>query len=271
MNDSFDETATLYLLDELEAPARADFEAQVARDPAQAERLRELERDFEARIRELPQQAPPPRAWMRVQAAIGEKSVAARAPVIPWLGAIRWGLAAAFLIGLGGFVVHELRPPAADVAPGLVVADLGSNGGRVALSPATPVQDADERFRQLAVLARRYWDAPTEAPAGDRAYALFDPEASEGFIGVRHLAPPANGRHYHLWIVDAATNRAQDLGELPLDGAERGLYHFSVTPENAARAARVDFLVTAEASAAGPLTKPAGDVVMGTRQSAKPF
>lgn len=270
MNDDFDETATLYLLDELEAPARADFEAQIARDPVRATRLRALEADFENRIRELPQQPPSAGAWMRIQDAIADEETAVSSARFPGSGLWRWGMAAAILIGLGLFVTLEMRSKAADATPSLVVADLGANGGRVAVSRLTPPQDADDRFRQLASLARRYWDAPAEAQGGDRAYALFDPAANEGFIGVRHLSPPAGGHRYHLWVVDTATNEARDAGELPMDGAAQGLYHFSVDPEQAARSSRLDFVVTAEESARMPLAKPAGAVVMGSG-AAKPF
>ncbi|HEY4299770.1 MAG TPA: anti-sigma factor [Candidatus Didemnitutus sp.] len=262
MNESIDETAILYLLDELDAPARAGFEAKVLADPALAKRLRELEDDFEARIRELPQRPAPAGTWSRIESAIAE-SGAARVVSFPRLAWAGFGIAAAVLLGVGTLAFRERRHPVSPSTPELLVADLGSRGGSVELSRLPGGQDADERFHELASMARQYWDEPASA-AGDRAYALFDPGAHEGFLGVRHLQPPEAGHRYHLWVVDTATNEVHDAGELPVDGAESGLYHFTVTPDQAPAPGRLDFVVTAEKKASAPQAKPAGAVVVAS-------
>jgi hypothetical protein len=265
MNETFDDTAALYLLDELAAPARAAFEAQVQADPALAARWRELESGFEAGIRALPQRPPPARSWSRLAASLDERAARPAAPFLRWAWA-GLGVAAAVLAAVGTLAFREIRHPAAGAAAELVVADLGQAGGSVEYSRLPGAPDSDERFHELAVRAREYWEEAPSTPRGaaNRVYALFDPGAHEGFLGVRHLQPPGAGHEYHLWIVDTATDEAADAGELPIDGAERGLFHFTVAPKRTGGAGPLDFIVTTEEQTAGPLTKPAGTVVVAS-------
>ena len=276
MNPSIDETATLYLLGELEPVERAAFEAQLERDPALAERLRALEVELEARVRALPQFTPPPGSLARIEARIDAPGVAGRArnraaPGGSWFAWAKWGLAAVAVLGIGTIAVQEIRR---GVAPRVIVVGLGTDRSataEVALR-AAGAADADGRFVQLAALAERFWEKPGDLPVTlvadgqPRAYAVFDPGSNEGFLGVRQLQQAPGDRRYHLWIVDTQTRRARDAGILPVGGDGRGLFSFSLAPGEAGPAGRMAFFVTAEDGTAAAGGQPHGQVVLGDRR-----
>jgi hypothetical protein len=278
MKTPFDEAAGLYVLDQLDARERAEFEARLLHDSALAARVRELESALAERIRALPQHQPPAGALACIESRLdGERAAGDRAKVrqfpLPWASVARWGLAAVAVLGIGIIAVQELRRgPAAPAHPVLIMVGLDSGRSTFAELPLNEQpQSADGRFIQLASLAARFWEKPGELPAavvsgrpGSRGYALFDPGSNEGFIGIQQLPSAGQGQHYHLWMVDTASGRIREAGILPLKDGDGGLYFFSVPPAGAeATSGRLDFFVTAEDGTAPESDRPKGKVVLG--------
>jgi hypothetical protein len=130
--------------------------------------------------------------------------------------------------------------------------------------------DADARFIQLASLAEQFWDKPGDLPVAStaggldgRGYALFDPTTNQGFIAIQQLPVAAPGKTYQLWISDRASGQVREAGTLPLAGAQRGLYFFSLPAAAQTPVSRPDFFVTAEDGVASSAGQPHGPVVLG--------
>lgn len=293
MNASLEETAVLYVLDQLDNSARAVFGARLAREPELAAFVRELESGLAAGVSALPPQAPPTGLLGRIEVAIDADAESGRtlAATIPtpdretarasgsgspwrWLNWAQWGIAAVIAVSLATLAVQSLRRPA---APTFVV--VGMDATRATLTELRPsgaaTQDPDARFVQLAALAQDFWRNPQAVPvampagagsAGNRGYAIFDPASRQGFLAVEQLPAIAANQRYHLWVADTTTGRVQDAGILPLAGVNRGLYSFRAETTGATPPARLSFFVTLEDAAAGaaqPATQPRGKVVLG--------
>lgn len=272
MTTHLEELACLYVLDRLEGGDRTAFEARLLREPELADLVRDLEAALRRGIGALPPHEPPAGLLARIDAAIDRPSAPPSSRVVPlWAAAARWGIAAVIAIGVGVIAVQEWRRGPARAAPYVLVVGLDrahSTLTRLPLGDAPA--GADARFIQLASLAQQYWDKPTDLPATVAAdgregggYAVFDPGTNQGFIAVRGMPAAADGRRYHLWVIDTATGQAREAGALPVAGAGGGLYFFSVAPAQGSAPDRLDFTVTAEAPSDGVLTRPRGQVVLG--------
>lgn len=263
MNPNLEESACLYVLDQLEPAERAAFERQLLADPALAALVRELESALARGVGALPRRTPPAGLLQEIEARLGTARPASLARVVA-----RWGLAAVLLLAVGLAGVWKLRGPAA-ASPYLLFAGLDPRQSTLARVPvAEAASGPDARFVELASLAQRYWDRPADQPvkaggAPGQGYAVFDPGTNQGFIAVRRIGAAPAGKRYHLWVIDTASGRARAAGALPAAGEGGGLYFFSVAPNPGARPERLNFSVTAEDASAVALVAPQGRVVLG--------
>jgi anti-sigma-K factor RskA len=278
MNTQLEDLACLYVLDRLDACERAAFEARLPGDPALAATVREVEASLSRRIHALPRHEPPAGTLARIEARIdglaaGGARPSPRGSSTLWASAARWGIAAVIAVGVGILAVQSLRRPAA-ARPYVIVVGLDSLRSTLA---ELPVQErprsADASFIQLASLAERYWDKPDDLPvkldsAGQsgRGYALFDPGSNQGFIAIRQLPAAAQGKEYHLWLLDTASGQIREAGVIPVAASARGLYFFSVLPAATATSGNPDFFVTAEDAGSTGSAQPRGKVVLGDRR-----
>lgn len=282
MNTQLEELACLYVLDQLDAAARAEFETKLLTDAELRSLVRQLESTIDVRVRALPQHEPPMDLLETIERKLPHAPAATASPqrspkVVqgPWLQFARWGIAAVIAVSLATLAVQSVRRPS---APLVVLVQLDSNRSTATqLSLPSSAKDSDARFIQLASLAESYWKKvdgqsnPSAAgPLGSRGYALFDPASQEGFLAVEQLPSIDAQKHFHLWIVDSSRGEIRDAGILPSSGAEAGLYSFSL-PETEMKASspqRLNFFVTVEDSNSSSLsnsTQPRGKVVLGQR------
>jgi hypothetical protein len=278
MNPPLEDLASLYVLDQLAAPERADFEARLLRDPALAALVRDLEAGLARGVRSLPPAEPSAALLGQIEDRI-DALVAARPGPVPsrradpprWLAFAGWGVAAVIAVSLATLAVQSLRHSPDRPMIVLVGLDAGQNTF-TELPLRGAAKDVDSRFMQLASLAENYWKKPGDLPVkppsatGDsRGYALFDPGSMHGFIAIEQLPAIAAGQSYHLWIVDPATGRVHDAGILPLTGTTRGLYSFTLGPSDSPESTRLNFFVTVEdVDAITRPAKPRGKVVLGS-------
>ncbi len=274
MNESSEETATLYVLDQLDASARAVFEARLLHDPGLAGLVRDLEAGLARGIRSLPPVEPPADLLARIEARLDAGAVPAAPPPSSglrplWLDWARWGLAASIAASLAILAFQSLRRPA---APVFVVVGLDANRNTFTEIPpqGAGARDPDARFMQLASLAENYLRKPAApaAPAStdNRGYALFDPASQQGFIVIEQIPALAQNQRYHLWVADAATGRVRDAGALPPTDAGHGLYSFALEPSDAPKSNRPQVFITVEDAREAPEPdQPRGRVVLGNR------
>jgi hypothetical protein len=277
MNESPEDTAMLYVLDQLEPRERALVEARLTREPALAALVRDYEAALAAGIGSLPPRTPSAAVLDRLEERIDELEAreieASRLPRHPWVTLAQWGLAAVITVSLATLAVQSLRR--SNAQPVFVVVGLDANRNTFAeLPPHGAAKDADARFIQLASTAENLWRNPAARPlpatttnAGNHGYAVFDPGSQQGFIAIEQLPALAGNQRYHLWVVDAPTGRIRDAGILPLAGLNRGLYSFALEPGNTppADGTRPNFFITVEDAAATTPSapQPHGRVVMG--------
>lgn len=267
MNESLQDLAAQYVLDQLGPSERSAFEALLERNPELATLVRELESTLAEHIRTLPRQDPPPGLLAQIEAQIEELAPVAPAPQSTgW----RWwpilaGMAAAACVALALVIVRRAAPSPAFV----VVAALDPSRSTLAEVPLpTNNATADARFIQLASMAEQYWNDPAQMPAkpaansGESGYAVFDPRSEQGFVAVRHIPRLPAGQRYHLWLVDTAAGSVRSAGILPLEAATRGLFFFSVPESHPSASNRVGFFITIENSGP-PNPLPRGKVVLG--------
>jgi anti-sigma-K factor RskA len=278
MNTQLEELASLYVLDQLDAAERAQFEARLVEDAELQSVVRDLESTMAARVRALPQHEPP----LDLLDAIERKLPAApaatrpqRSPKIvgfPWIPFARWGVAAVIAVSLATLAVQSVRR---SHSPVVVFVQLDSNRSTATkLSLPQTARDSDARFIELASLAESYWGKPAGMPqpsggahSPTRGYALFDPASKAGFIAVEQLPAIAREKQFHLWIVDSSTREIRDAGILPTTAPQGGLYSFSL-PQSENTSGELNFFVTIEDSAADTVTSPVqprGEVVLGRR------
>jgi anti-sigma-K factor RskA len=288
MNKQLEETACLYVLDQLDSDERAAFETRLLREPGLAQLVRDLEPALAHGVSDLPRHEPSPGTLDRIEARIAALRDTAPAPApaprrrwnpfrtgggalaLDWFSLARWGVAAVIAVSLATLAIQSLRPAA---QPVFVFVGLDADRSTFAELPQRdPAKDPDARFIQLATLAENFWRKPAELPAwavpetGDsRAYALFDPGSRQGVIVVEQLPAAAKGQQYHLWAVDSSTGRVRDAGSLPQQGTDRGMYSFALGSEDSLDAARPSFFITVEEEST-PTSAPAdprGTVVLG--------
>ncbi|MDI1247284.1 MAG: hypothetical protein PSV13_00230, partial [Lacunisphaera sp.] len=159
MNLPQEDLASLYVLDQLPAAERADFEARLLRDPALAALVRDLEADLACGIRALPPAEPPAALLGQIEDRIDALAAARSGPgptrrTDPprWLAFARWGVAALIAVSLATLAVQSLRPAAG--RPVLVLVGLGADQNTFTELPLRgAASDVDSRFMQLAALA----------------------------------------------------------------------------------------------------------------------
>ncbi|HTL67541.1 MAG TPA: anti-sigma factor [Lacunisphaera sp.] len=290
MNESTEELAALYVLDQLEAAERAAFEARLLREPALATLVQQFETGLEHGVRALPRRDVPAGACDRIEQRLdaisagtlarierrldalhaGPGPAGAATPRVPWMAWARWGIAAVIAVSLATLAVQSVRRPAS--APSIVVVGLDQDQNHFADLPVRSIApDPDARFIQLASLAQKFWEHPSALPlkpepdaAGSTGYALFDPGSRQGFIAVDHLPVVAATQRYHLWLRDPATNRILNAGVLPLGEMNRGLFSFALGSDDSPLSDRPELFVTVEDRTLEPApAQPHGKVVLG--------
>jgi hypothetical protein len=276
MNDSIEDLATLYVLDQLDPRDRASFETRLLREPDVAALVRDLESGLAGGIQSLPSREPPPDLLKRIEAQLETPATfpaKAAPPPFQWTVFARWGIAAVVAVSLATLAVQSLRPVAA--RPVFVFVGLDTNQNTFAELPLeNGSKDPDARFMQLASLAENFWIKPADQPrrpdplpGGNHGYALFDPGSRQGFIAIERLPVLEGTQRYHLWIVDPATGRIHDAGGLPHSGMNRGLYSFTLGPQTSLGPNHPGFFITVEESDSSTTpAQPQGRVVLG-RQS----
>ncbi|MEO6003109.1 MAG: anti-sigma factor [Opitutus sp.] len=277
MNSQLEELACSYVLDQLDPGDRAAFEARLLSEPELASLVRQFEAALAQNIRALPPSEPPAHVLARIESRLGDAArtdlspVAARSHPFPWSSFLRWGVAAVITLSLGTLAVQSLRRP----QPLVVLVSLDPQHSTLTELPFPNTnKDPDARFIQLASLAEQFWENPARLPVqphasdrDNRGYALFDPASRQGFIAIKQLPAIASGQRYHLWIVDTASGSIRDAGMLPLSGATRGLYSFSLAATDApAKSGQQNFFVTVEDSTTSPSAQPRGHVVLGAKR-----
>ncbi len=279
MNPQLEDLASLYVLDQLTGPERADFEARLLREPELAALVHDLEAGLARGVRSLPPAEPPAALLARIEGRIDALTAdrpgparARRTNPWRWLPFARWGVAAVIVASLATLAVQSLRHSAD--RPMIVLVGLDADKNTFTELPLRgSAKDVDSRFMQLASLAENYWKEPGDVPAkpppaaGDsRGYALFDPGSMHGFIAIEQLPAITGNQSYHLWIVDPANGRVYDAGILPLIGTTRGLYSFTLGPADSPKSTRPNFFITAEdVDAITRPARPRGKVVLGSR------
>jgi hypothetical protein len=283
MNESAEELATLYVLDQLEPRERALAEARLARDPEFAALVRDCEAALAAGVRSLPARQPSPLVLENLEDQLDRLETgqvepfpsppsALRPPRHPWVTLAQWGIAAVITLSLATLAIQSLRP--AGTQPVFVVVGLDANRNTFGELPAqgAAAKDPDSRFIQLASAAADLWRNPSARPAaarfdtgGNRGYALFDPGSQQGFLAVEQLPALEPNQRYHLWMVDESTGRIRDAGILPLAHVNRGLFSFALDPATGSKSGRPNFFITIEDASAPsePNEKPRGKVVLG--------
>ena len=297
MNESLHEAASLYVLDQLEPRERTLFEARLLQEPELAALVRHYEAALAAGIRSLPFRKPSPmvleniedqldalteRGWSPHSVRAGhsdsapprKKPARSAGSTIRWTSLAQWGIAAVIAVSLATLAVQSVRSTKGQ--PVFVVVGLDADRNTFAELPqAGPVaKDPDARFIQLASTAENLWRNPESRPAhaaspsgSNHGYALFDPASQQGFIAIEQLPALAENQRYHLWVIDAATNRIRDAGILPLAGLSRGLYSFALEPTEAPASDRnrPNFFITVEdvSPTPQPAPQPRGKVVLG--------
>ena len=286
MKESLEETASLYVLDQLEPRDRALVEARLAHEPALAALVHDYESALAAGVRSLPPRAPSPLVLERIEEQIdaleagkietfrrspsppafrearmrdghnrGQQADEGAASRLSWKTVAQWGIAAVVTVSLATLAVQSLRRPSA--SPVFVVVGLDANRNTFAElpSPGPVAKDADTRFIQLASAAEDLWRNPAARPlpvapatTGNHGYALYDPSSQQGFIAIEQLPALADNQRYHLWVIDDSTRRIRDAGILPLAGVSRGLYSFALEPGDTPKADRTrpNFFITVE-------------------------
>jgi len=284
MNESLEELAVLYVLDQLTPPERTAVEARLTDEPALAALVRDYESALAAGIGSLPPLQPSASVLGRIESGIDELESAGnlrRAQVgrskpaslpspVPrplWVDWARWGIAAVITVSLAILAFQSLRNPR--IQPVYVMVGLDANRTTFAELPSPEAKDPDTRFIQLASTAENLWRNPSARPlpaapaSGDnRGYALFDPASQQGFIAIEQLPALPGSQQYHLWVVDGKSGRIRDAGVLPLAGLNRGLYSFALDPAGtpAPDHVRPNFFITVEDTST---TQPRGKVVLG--------
>ena len=218
ISETQQEQGTLYALGLLDADEAAAFERELATDA----QLRALVRDLRetatslAEITVEPYISPPPELRDRVLQAITQEAQFAPTlktqPTRATLAAgkivrgsfswVPWALAALLLgctvlLALDGL---KMRREVADV------------NGRLVVAPTPAPVDV---FSKVAFCELE----PTpDAPIRPRAAALWDATEHRGVLRISQLAPPAAGKDYQLWAVEAGNKNPVNAGVVHLDG-----------------------------------------------------
>ncbi len=270
MNTHTEEQASLYVLDKLDHEERISFEQIMEADDQVRTLVHELEDGLEAEIRKLPQYKPAPNTLELIQARIKEEEQEAEPEKIihfPWASLNRMGIAAIILLGVGLTFLIIGKPDTTKVH----VVSMGSHHSTASTLDSTQIQfESEDHFATLASLASDYWDNPELSPVSstvnktdDHGYAVFDAETNSGFIAIKHLPKPENGKLYRLWVSDPKTDELHNAGDIPLAGNGKGLYHFTLDGKFAPNVETVEFFVTEESIEDSEKSQPQGRRVLG--------
>ena len=163
-----DRLAAEYAAGLLRGRARARFEALLPSHPALRTALRQWQERLMPLAAVIPPQAPPPRVWQRIEAALfAGRSAGAGAPQPWWRRLALWqGLTAAGATAVVALAALLANPPAqtpfvvvlssagANPAPAFV-ASFNADGRSVVTRPLTPVAVQAERSLELWALPAR--------------------------------------------------------------------------------------------------------------------
>lgn len=275
MNESLEELASLYVLDQLGDDERVAFEARLPGDPELARLVHDLGTAMARGVHALPSRNPPITTLEKIEQRIDALSAATalvrkQSGGFSWASCARWGIAAMIAVSLATLAVQSLKRSSAQ--PVIVLVEMNADKSTFAELPMRETaKDPDARFIQLASLAENYWGKSGGVPvkpdaAGNthRGYALFDSNSQQGFIAIEQLPVLAPSQRYHLWVVEPVTGQIRDAGILPLAGLNRGLYSFALGAGTGQKNERPNIFVTVEENTTSPEpAQPHGKVVLG--------
>ncbi len=280
MNTQLEELASLYVLDELNPEERSNFEQRLESDTKLLMLVRELEVALEDQIRNLPQKVAPVHVFDTVSRRItptqANKPLSKPAIVVSWSTFAGWGMAAALLLGVGLTLLLTNRDSGSPITGGqpvVLLVGMDSKSSSVEAVPSTMAVDEFESFIQLAEMAETYWKHPEQLPKNVQSplantkssgYAVYDPQSKHGFIAIQKLPVQKEGNNYFLWLKDSGSNVLECAGIIPMQNRDQGLYFFELDEGSTLASNQVAFFITEEASAEKELTKPSGQLVLGS-------
>ena len=279
MNESTQELATLYVLDKLTVEERKAFEKRLESETQLVMLVRELETAVEEQIRALPQESPPDNLYSRIESLTQphEPAPLAKSTLsISWPVLAGWGMAAALLLGVGLTLLitdRDLEGPQG-VRPVYLVVGMDSDSSSFKTIPAAFSEGELGSFGDLTQMVENYWDHPDELPskpgysplANTRGsgFAVFDPQSKYGYIAIQNLPKQKEGKNYFLWLKDPQADVLECAGIIPMQDRTQGLYFFELDDNSPISSSRVTFFVTEETASEPKLTKPVGEMVLGS-------
>jgi anti-sigma-K factor RskA len=221
IDETLEESASLYALGLLSSEDAAHFETQSRRDPELLSLVRELQ-DSAARLAHLaPPKEPPARVRSELLAAIqGRKAATQPAGSMRWLP---WAIAAGFAL-LAGFLGFDRQRLA-----GLVAELRGKDAVAQQEIEALRKQDELSKLR-IATLAALPGNAADSAGS-----VAWDGEKQRGIITLQKLPPPGPAQDYQLWVIDSHYAQPVSGGVVHVD--ERGNARLTFTVDMPIRVA----------------------------------
>jgi anti-sigma-K factor RskA len=242
IDERHEELAALYAFDLLEGEARAQFEAEIARDPALQALVDEL-RESSAALAHAAEPATPPAALRaRLLASIDARAQPAPAEVVrPPLSVFRtllpWAAAACFAIAAGWLaeLYFSSRSEAALLRDEKALADLALQTARSQLEAERILNrerlaSLDRELKTQGDLAKFKIAALTSLLNNSPqalAVAVWDPAQQQGVLQVEKLPALAADKDYQLWVVDPNYPNPVDGGTFTVDpqtGAQRVVF-----------------------------------------------
>lgn len=240
-----EELASLYALDLLEGAERAQFEAEVARDPKLEALVHDLRESSSLLVHTVGSVTPPPELKNRVLRSIETRAARAAAPdeeniirppfgfwqFVPWAAAACLALTAGWLAhreSLSRSETSQLQQQQALAAIDLQttrnqleaerlinqrrISDLGRQVASLTEEMKTQGDIANLKITTLASML----DNSPQA----QAVAVWDPVKQNGLLEVQKLAALASDQDYQLWVVDEANpTRPVDAGVIAFDSS----------------------------------------------------
>lgn len=246
MTEDFTSIAVAYLLQELDLPARAEFEARLASDPACRTELKEVANALGLLVgAEAPAQLLSPSLKDEMLAEILRARGGRARKVATWLRKSAWPLAAVILLGLniGQWLYHrrdeqrgagEARVAAPESPHTLPVVPVAAKSSRPLGAANGPASAPVPSIRQTVTFSISQTTVTTNAA----------PAQQQGALELHGLPLVSNDLALYLWAKRAGGDSYEPVGEVPrqLYGTS-GTINYQLRPGNGAP---VHFIVTVE-------------------------
>ena len=266
IDERHEELASLYALDLLEGPERAQFETTLARDPQLQTLVRELREATAAVVHTAPVAPPPAALRERVMASIAPARVAmsdnvVRGPFSELRTLVPWAIAAGFAVvaGWGTLNYFHARMESELLRDQNRLAELARESTRQQLEATTllnarqitslgeqlaaaniQVGEARQRVVELAAELKSQGDLANLKIAAlasmlnnspqALAVAVWDPQKQEGLLSLEKMPPLESGQKLELWVVEAKPGaKPVSAGVLAVSGEAGGRMRFKPT------------------------------------------